>query len=141
MDANVKLGNNLRYYRKLRDMTLKEMAAKVDLSWGTYQKYETGQIKHVDIDIVKACAKALEVPPSVLLGWEDQIHEVGHNMLTLKEQLEKDPKKTVDAVLFNNNIELVKMKDDLSEAVKLYELYEKADPTVKAAIDTLLKKN
>lgn len=33
MDANVKLGNNLRYYRKQRDFTLKEMAEKIGMSF------------------------------------------------------------------------------------------------------------
>lgn len=141
MDANVKLGNNLRYYRKLRDMTLKEMAAKVDLSWGTYQKYETGQIKHVDIDIVKSCAKALDVSPSVLLGWEENFNELNKEITTIKEQFETNPKKTIDTVLFNNNEKIIKISEDINEALKLYELYEKADPTVKSAIDTLLKKN
>ena len=50
MDTNTKLGNNLRYYRKQQGLTLKEMSDSLDISLGTYQKYETGQIKHIDIE-------------------------------------------------------------------------------------------
>lgn len=107
MDSNIKLGNNLRYYRKQSGLTLKEMAARIDISFATYQKYETGQIKHVDIDTVSKFALALGVTPESLLDWDEK---------------EESPETT-------------------KEALKLFELYEKADPTVKIAIDTLLKKN
>ena len=33
------------------------------------------------------------------------------------------------------------LNDNISDALELYKLYEKADPTVRTAIDTLLKKN
>ena len=84
MTTNEKLGNNLRYYRKQQGLTLKEMSERLDISLPTYQKYETGQIKHIDIDNVKQFASVLDVAPQVLLGWEEE-----------KENLESDILKNV----------------------------------------------
>ena len=117
MDTNKKLGNNLRYYRRQKDLTLKEMAEKLEMSFGTYQKYETGNIKHVDIDIVTKFSKVLDVPVPVLMGWADDI------MINVGGQ----------------NVIIEKKQDHTQKALELYQLYENADPRIKAAVESLLK--
>lgn len=39
------IGENIKFYRKQRNMTLKELGCKVGITESTMQKYETGQIK------------------------------------------------------------------------------------------------
>lgn len=63
---------NLRAYRKLNGLTLKEMADKLTITFSTYQKYETGNIECVDIEKVEEFARALNIKPSILVGWEDK---------------------------------------------------------------------
>jgi len=141
MDTNKNLGNNLRYYRKLRDMTLKEMAAKVDLSWSTYQKYETGQIKHVDIDIVKACAKALDVEPSVLLGWDSDNEDEKPLKITLvKSPIGAVPKhhKDTDIKEIREQIAEIYTPTEATKALHLYRKFQQAPPHIQAAIQNLL---
>ena len=115
MDTNIQLGNNLRYYRKQSGLTLKEMSEKIDISLGTYQKYETGLIKHIDIDIVKQFAKALNISPETLLGW------------TQVDMISKD------------NLLIEKKDDTAAKAFELYKLYENATPEAKQLVENFLK--
>lgn len=131
-EANIRLGNNLRRWRKIRDLTLKEMAEKVNLSWGTYQKYETGQIKHVDTDKVNSFAKALDVSPQDLLEWNDKqpyINNPGPN-----------PFIGMTSKQFPGKMQQTANEIPLSpEARDFIETYQNAPEEVKQAIRALLK--
>lgn len=131
-EANIRLGNNLRRWRKIRDLTLKEMAEKVNLSWGTYQKYETGQIKHVDTDKVNTFAKALDVSPQDLLEWNDEqpyINNPGPN-----------PFIGMTSKQFPGKMQQTANEIPLSpEARDFIETYQNAPEEVKQAIRALLK--
>ena len=132
------IGERIKQRREELEMTQEELAKKCGYkSRSSINKIELS--RDLPLKKVQLMATALETTPAALMGWTE-LHEVGHNILTLKEQIEKDPKKTVDTVLFNNNEKIIKISEDVNEALELYKLYEKADPTVKAAIDTLLKK-
>ena len=103
------------------------MSEKLDISLGTYQKYETGLIKHIDIEMVKEFAKALDVSPAVLLDWEGQKFDdndllnsyVVGNAGTGKSQTIVDMEKTL-------------------KALELYEKYKCAIPQIQDAVDGLL---
>ena len=60
---NQTIGKNIRYFRKLKGLTLLELANQLGLSEGTVQRYESGNITNVSISI------AVEFP-QVLMGWE-----------------------------------------------------------------------
>lgn len=163
-ETNVKLGNNLRYYRKLRDMTLKEMSEKVGLSLGTYQKYEAGQIKHVDIDIVNKFSQVLDVPTPVLLGWQSldtnnetpnklyldmlmKEFDVNANAMTPVEYFlnEQNKKKKEPQVDIEQVRKIMAMAMDpnspMNKAIKMYDLFKNAPAHIQAAIENLLKEN
>jgi transcriptional regulator with XRE-family HTH domain len=53
------------------DMTMKELAAKVGVSEGTISRWESGDIENMKRDKIAALARALEVPPAVLMDWEE----------------------------------------------------------------------
>lgn len=108
---NNTFGNNLRYYRKKAGLTLIEMSEKVGISFATYQKYETGQIKHVGVDVVLDCAKVLNVAPADLVGWEVKVTDMSKERLT-------------------------EMKDNVKEFV---DLFQNATPEAQALVENFLK--
>ena len=64
--------NDLIKMRRLElDMTMKELAAKVGVSEGTISRWESGDIENMKRDKIAALARALEVPPAVLMDWEE----------------------------------------------------------------------
>jgi transcriptional regulator with XRE-family HTH domain len=64
--------NDLIKMRRLElDMTMKELAKKVGVSEGTISRWESGDIANMRRDKIAALARALEVPPSVLMDWEE----------------------------------------------------------------------
>lgn len=151
MNMNKKLGDNLRFYRKQQGLTLKEMSDKLDITLGTYQKYETGQIKHIDIEIIKKFAKALNVPAAILLNWQEEKESVQKEMINnvldlfqLDEETDSELIEELQAKLTQNHIDYKTIKDfeemaKTSKAIELYKLYENADPRIKAAVDSLLR--
>ena len=64
------VGLRIRAERQNKNLTLKELGALVGISESTTQRYEKGQIKSVDINIIKKFSDALEVPTERLLGWD-----------------------------------------------------------------------
>lgn len=65
------VGLRIRAERQNKHLTLKELGALVGISESTTQRYEKGQIKSVDINIMKKFADALEIPTERLLGWDE----------------------------------------------------------------------
>lgn len=64
--------NDLIKMRRLElDMTMKELAQKVGVSEGTISRWESGDIANMKRDKIAALARALEVPPAVLMDWEE----------------------------------------------------------------------
>ena len=64
--------NDLIMMRRLElDMTMKELAAKVGVSEGTISRWESGDIENMKRDKIAALVRALEVPPAVLMDWEE----------------------------------------------------------------------
>lgn len=64
-----RVGNNIKKYRKEKDITLKELADKIGLTEATVQKYEAGNIKKIDVEMLKKIADALGVLPESLTEW------------------------------------------------------------------------
>lgn len=79
-NCNKKIGERIRAARKNIDMTMKELGKLVDLHESTIQRYESGEIKTLDIEKIKEFAKALKVNPVYLLGW-DEAEEYNNSIL------------------------------------------------------------
>ena len=153
MDMNKKLGNNLRFYRKQQGLTLKEMSEKLDITLATYQKYETGQIKHIDIEIIKKFANALNISAAILLDWQEEKEktekEMVNNVLDLFQLDEEKDSKLINELqnkLNQNHIDYSIIKElenqsKNSKAIELYQLYENASPEIRSAVELLLKAN
>ena len=51
-------------------LTLEDVALKVNVSPATISRWETGDIANMRRDRIVALAKALEISPAVIMGWE-----------------------------------------------------------------------
>ena len=71
----VRVGNNIKKYRKEKDLTLKELADRVGLTEATVQKYEAGNIKKIDVEMLKKLSDALGVLPENLTEWEKEEYQ------------------------------------------------------------------
>jgi repressor LexA len=65
------IGVTIRELRKKQKMTMKTLGEKVGLSESMIWRYEKGDLKALDMSMVKKIAKALAVTPEYLLGWQD----------------------------------------------------------------------
>lgn len=69
---NEKVGYRIFKARSEKGITLKELGDLIGIAESTAQRYEKGKIKSLDIEMIKRIAKALNVTPSYLMGWEDK---------------------------------------------------------------------
>lgn len=101
----VRVGNNIKKYRNEAGMTLKELAEKIGLTEATVQKYEAGNIKNVNAEMVKKMADALGIKPEKITGWdspeayqeyrEAKQGEEEANLIKMYSQLTRGHKKAV----------------------------------------------
>lgn len=74
-EYNKRVGINIRTFRTNNNLTLKEVASRIGIEIGTLQKYETGKIKRVSVEMLNRIANALEVDPRQLTGWQSEEDE------------------------------------------------------------------
>ena len=70
-----RVGNNIKKYRKKQNMTLKELAEKIELTEATVQKYEAGNIKKIDVEMLKKISDALNVQPTDITEWDKEAYQ------------------------------------------------------------------
>lgn len=73
-----RVANNIKKYRKEKDMTIKDVANRVGITEATMQKYEAGNIKKIDIEMLKKIADALSVRPESLTEWDKGEYKKQH---------------------------------------------------------------
>lgn len=61
------VGERLRTYRKMRGMSVAQLAEKIDRSNPTVYKYESGQIP-LDVETIEVISKALRISPAFFFG-------------------------------------------------------------------------
>lgn len=63
--------DKIKFNREKLNLTMNDLAKLVGVSTPTIQRYESGEIKNVRRDKIAKLAKALNVSPSYLMGWEE----------------------------------------------------------------------
>lgn len=71
-EFKARVGLNIQACRKKAELTQKQLAKKIGLSEGTISKYESGNIKYVDIEMVTKIATALSCDPNDITGWKSE---------------------------------------------------------------------
>lgn len=64
--------NRIKNRRQELDLSYQDLSDLTGISKSTLQRYETGFIKKVPITQIEIIAKALNVSPGYLMGWEDK---------------------------------------------------------------------
>lgn len=64
-------GIRMKEIRKKRGITLDEIAQSINRTEATVQRYESGNIKNLDNEIIEKIARILRVQPQFLMGWTD----------------------------------------------------------------------
>ena len=66
------LGEKIRKKRIERDITQEELAKAINTTKQTIYKYEQGIVTNIPSDKIELIAKALDVSPAYLMGWENE---------------------------------------------------------------------
>ena len=61
----------IKELREINQLTLKEVARKLNVSEATAQRYENN-IKTIPYEIIESYAKIFDVPPSYIMGWDSE---------------------------------------------------------------------
>ncbi|WP_243238901.1 helix-turn-helix domain-containing protein [Clostridium botulinum] len=85
----IEIINRIKSRRNELMLSYQDLADKTGLSKSTLQRYETGSIKNMPLDKLGILAKALNVSPAYLMGWEESLKHNGkkNNSLNDKEEL------------------------------------------------------
>lgn len=98
----MKTGDLIRQRRLELDMTMRELSEKVGVSEATISRWESGDIANMRRDKIAALARALRVPPAVLMDWEEydaeRIEKNNHARALYDLALEADI-KNIDIVI------------------------------------------
>lgn len=66
------MGDLIKKLRLEKGMTLEDLGDKVGVGKSTVRKWENGMIANMKRDKIDKVAKALDVSPAYLMGWEDE---------------------------------------------------------------------
>lgn len=96
------IGKKIVELREARGMQQVELAEKIGITKQLLYKYEAGVITNIPSDNIARLARALEVSPSVLMGWdakEKAPSEEGARYADLVKMLDTLPDEALDKVV------------------------------------------
>lgn len=108
---------NLKKYRLEKSMTLEELANVIGVSRQTVQKYESGVISNIPFDKIEKLSKALDISPSILMGWNNKKEKSLYYLLNdtvLENDFMKNTRAEILKELFKNEDFEKNVKDLLS---------------------------
>ena len=72
----VRVGNNIKKYRKETGITLKELGEKIGVQKSAIAKYENGRVKNLKRGVIAKLADALQCSPTYLMGLEEENNDM-----------------------------------------------------------------
>lgn len=81
----MKANEVIKMRRKELGLTMKEVANAVGVSEGTVSRWESGDIRNMKRDKIAILARVLNVPPAVLMDWEEYDAELMERRKLSKE--------------------------------------------------------
>ena len=130
---NEEKGKRIKEIRKSKKMTIKKLGQLVNLHESTVSRYEKGEIQSLDVEKLKEFAKALDVSPTYLMGWNDQ-----KKSPTNLGELLKEHKKTVIEVSRDLDIDVQSLDDLEKGATVPISLIKKVAGYFNVSLDDLL---
>lgn len=98
------MNNHIKEIRIQKGMTLLQLAEKLGLSESTVQRYESGNIKRMNYDIIVEMAEILDCDPAYMMGFKNEVE--GENS-TLKKEYYKDAAIVAQKILENRELQLL----------------------------------
>ena len=86
------IGDRIKHYRKLRNMTQSELARRLDVQDATISKYELGTVTNIPWERLEQLAAALDVPTGWLVGFDEIPEEPtpSEELMMIASQLRDD---------------------------------------------------
>ena len=81
----MKTNELIKVRRQELGLTMKELAMRTGVSEATVSRWESGDIKNMRRDRIAAIARALDLPPAVLMDWEEYDIEAMERKKVIKE--------------------------------------------------------
>ena len=82
------VGERIKYRRKQLKMSADELGTRIGKNRATIYRYESSEIENLSIELIPSLAKALNVSPAYLMGWE----EIGPSQLSTEYRYLPDVK-------------------------------------------------
>lgn len=102
----MEMGEKIKYLRTRQGMTLEELGNRVGVGKSTVRKWETGAIANMRRNKIASLAEALNVSPSYLMGWEDEINvdmDMRNNSGTISNNIGSDSSESNNTHTTNNH--------------------------------------
>ena len=99
-------GERIRYYRKLNDMSMVELAHRIGVQHSAIYKYEKGIVTNIPKENIEKIAAVFDIPPYELVDWltDDPVPDLKLNaeeraFMTLYRKLTERNKQAVQSYL------------------------------------------
>ena len=107
----MKANEVIKLRRKELGLTMKDVASAVGVAEATVSRWESGDIRNMRRDKIAALSRVLDVPPAVLMDWEEYDAEVAERKKLAKELT--DLSNVADLEYLRIAIDLVKRLEAL----------------------------
>ena len=97
-------GERIRYYRKLNDMSMVELAHRIGVQHSAIYKYEKGIVTNIPKENIEKIAAVFDIPPYELVDWltEDPMPDLTADeraFITLYRKLTEQNQQAVKSYL------------------------------------------
>lgn len=95
------VGDRIKRIRKELGLSVEDICLRLNKSKATIYRYESDQIENMSIAVLEPIAKALNVSPSYLMGWDNPADtaKIGDDLLKVVEDFKKLKEEDKDFVL------------------------------------------
>lgn len=97
----------IREKRLSLGMTMKEVADKVGVSEATISRWESGEISNMRRGAISALAKALNISPNEIMGWEQSSAPISDDIPTVSpsgQKIDARTRRQLEKVLDDDNL-------------------------------------
>ncbi len=93
------IGDRIKYYRTLRELTQTELARKAGVQFAAISKYERGTVTNIPWERLERLAAALEIQTGWLVGFDEITDQEPYNeLVALLPRLDEDQQRLLLAM-------------------------------------------
>lgn len=105
-------------------LTMKDVAEKVGVSEATVSRWESGDIENMRRDKIMSLAKALDISPAIIMGWDNSEE---HDLLYKKMYTSDESEQTSAQSTYYNDPETAKVAQAVFSDPNLRLLFDAAE--------------